>query len=270
MPRPEVPQLSWALPCTRNDAILGAQLSQSPIRWDATLRPEVGGKVLEGFDRNAVRAVLQKVSVHGFKKQRTVSCAECRVSLHFERWVTWEASGNMFGFGKKDGDGKQVRLEHRGRHARASRTDGVSVRAEKKAGPVNLTVNSSRGFRASGRIADGARAAFQNGRFQLVGRWRAGPLGFNLSKTGMTASVKNKAGAFNFLKPRHSSFKLAGVQVRGKKAAQLQLVYLALAAAALTLLVGLRLLIFAFWLAFLLAMFVRDFAVGFLGGSRKA
>ncbi len=86
----------------------------------------------------------------------------------------------------------------------------------------------------------------------------------------MTASVKNRAGAFNFLKPRHSSFKLAGVQVRGKKAAQLQLICMALSAAALALLVGVRLLIFVFWLAFLLAIFIRDFAVGFLGGSRKA
>jgi hypothetical protein len=127
----------------------------------------------------------------------------------------------MFGLGKKDGDGKQVRIEHRGTFTRASRTGGLAVRAEKKTGPVNLTANSSQGLRASTRIANGTRVALQNGRFQLIGRWRAGPLGFNLSKTGASASVKNRAGTFNFLKPKHSSFKLAGVQMRGRKAAQL-------------------------------------------------
>ena len=107
----------------------------------------------------------------------------------------------MIGLGKQDKDGKQVRIEHRGKYTRASRTGGVAVRAEKKIGSVNLTANSSKGVRASTRIANGTRVALQNGRFQLIGRWRAGPLGFNLSKTGVSASVKNKVGTFNFLKP---------------------------------------------------------------------
>lgn len=38
----------------------------------------------------------------------------------------------MFGLGKKDEDGKQVRIEHRGKYTRASRTGGVAVRGEKK------------------------------------------------------------------------------------------------------------------------------------------
>ena len=131
----------------------------------------------------------------------------------------------MIGLGKKDEDGKQVRIEHRGKYTRASRTGGVAVRAEEKVGPVNLTANSSKGLRASTRVANGTRVALQNGRFQLIGRWRAGPHGFNLSKTGVSASVKNKAGTLNFLKPQYSSFKFAGVQLRGKKAAQLQVIY---------------------------------------------
>jgi hypothetical protein len=46
----------------------------------------------------------------------------------------------------------------------------VSVRGEQKAGPINLTANSSKGLRASTRIANGTRDALQNGRFQLIGR----------------------------------------------------------------------------------------------------
>jgi len=136
----------------------------------------------------------------------------------------------MFGFGKKDEDDKQVRIEHRGKYTRVSRTGGLSVRGEKKVGPVNLTANSSKGLRASTRIANGTRVALKSGRLQLIGRWRAGPLGFNLSKTGASASVKNKPGTFNFLKPQYSSFKFAGVQLRGKKAAQLQLAYMTIMA----------------------------------------
>ncbi len=98
----------------------------------------------------------------------------------------------MIGLGKKDEDGKQVRIEHLGKYTRASRTDGIAVRAEKKLGPVNLTANSSNGLRASTRVSNGAQVALQNGRFQLFGRWKAGPLGFNLSKTGVSASVKRR------------------------------------------------------------------------------
>jgi hypothetical protein len=174
----------------------------------------------------------------------------------------------MFGLGKKDEDGKQVRIEHRGRYTRASRTGGVAVRAEQKVGPVNLTANSSKGVRASTRIANGTRVALQNGRFQLIGRWRAGPLGFNLSKTGVSASVKNKAGTFNFLKPQYSSFKFAGVQLRGKKAAQLQLIYMLIMAAAVLAVFGARLLVVALWLVALPFLFLWDLLVGFFKGAR--
>ena len=174
----------------------------------------------------------------------------------------------MFGLGKKDKDGKQVRVEHRGKHTRASRTGGVSVRAEQKVGPANLTANSSKGVRASTRIANGTRVALQNGRFQLIGRWRAGPMGFNLSKTGASASVKNKAGTFNFLKPQYSSFKFAGVQLRGKKAAQLQIAYMAITALVFVVIFGVRLAVFVLWLLALPVIFIWDFAVGFMRGLR--
>ena len=176
----------------------------------------------------------------------------------------------MIGLGKKDEDGKQVRIEHRGKYTRASRTGGVAVRAEEKVGPVNLTANSSKGLRASTRVANGTRMALQNGRFQLIGRWRAGPLGFNLSKTGVSASVKNKAGTFNFLKPQYSSFKFAGVQLRGKKAAQLQVIYMLFIAAVVLLALVARAGIYLLWLLALPILFVWDLLVGFVQGVRDA
>jgi hypothetical protein len=174
----------------------------------------------------------------------------------------------VIGLGKKDDDGKQVRIEHRGKYTRASRTGGVAVRAEEKVGPVNLTANSSKGLRASSRVANGTRMALQNGRFQLIGRWRAGPLGFNLSKTGVSASVKNKAGTFNFLKPQYSSFKFAGVQLRGKKAAQLQVIYMLFIAAVVLLALMARAGIYLLWFLALPILFVWDLLVGFVQGVR--
>ena len=176
----------------------------------------------------------------------------------------------MIGLGKKDEDGKQVRIEHRGKYTRASRTGGVAVRAEEKVGPVNLTANSSKGLRASSRVANGTRMALQNGRFQLIGRWRAGPLGFNLSKTGVSASVKNRAGTFNFLKPQYSAFKFAGVQLRGKKAAQLQVIYMLITAAVVLLAFMARAAIYLLWLLALPILFVWDLLVGFVQGMRDA
>ena len=48
----------------------------------------------------------------------------------------------MFGLGKKDEDGKQVRIEHRGKYARASRSGGVSVRGE-QTGLSATTLNAA-------------------------------------------------------------------------------------------------------------------------------
>lgn len=176
----------------------------------------------------------------------------------------------MIGLGKKDEDGKQVRIEHRGKYTRASRTGGVAVRGEKKVGPVNLTANSSKGLRASTRIANGTRVALQNGRFQLIGRWRSGPLGFNLSKTGVSASVKNKAGTFNFLKPQYSSFKLAGIQLRGRKAAELQMIYMLIMAVVFAAVFGVKIFVFLAWLLSLPVLLIWDLIVGFVQGVRSS
>ena len=172
----------------------------------------------------------------------------------------------LFELGKKDKDGRQVRIEHRDTYTRASRTGSISVRAEKKVGPVNATINSSKGLRLSSRVANGTRVALQNGKFRLIGRWNAGPIGFNLSKSGVSASVKNKAGTFNFIKPQYSSFKIAGVQIRGQKAAQLQLIYMGIMGTLFVMIFAFKLIVFVAWVLWLPIAFVIDFFVGFLDG----
>lgn len=133
----------------------------------------------------------------------------------------------MFNVGKKDEQGRQRRIEHRGRFLRASRTGGVALRAQTKAAGVNLTANTSQGVRVSTSVGKRTQVALQNGRFILRGRYGAGPLRFNLSKSGVSLSAKNQFGSFNLTNPNRSSAKVAGIQLRGSKAANLQLVYLA-------------------------------------------
>ena len=128
--------------------------------------------------------------------------------------------------GKKDEHGRQRRIEHRGRYLRASRTGGVALRAQARAAGVNLTANTSRGFRVSSTPLKNTQLAMQNGRFVLRGRYGRGPHKLNLSKSGVTASTRNSLGTFNWVRPNRSSAKFAGVQVRGKKAAQLQMAYM--------------------------------------------
>jgi hypothetical protein len=180
----------------------------------------------------------------------------------------------MLGLGRRDQDGRQVRVEHRGRNVRVSRTGGASVRAEGRVGPVNATVNSTHGLRLSARLARGLRIATQNGNLRLQGRWNAGPFGINLSKSGLSTSVSSGRGRINLVKPRYSSFKAAGVQVRGEKALVLNLVFLAfklawwMVKAVAWLVVALvGLVLRCLGLLALLPMFVVDFVRGFARGA---
>ncbi|MCP2671473.1 hypothetical protein NHF40_11105 [Maricaulaceae bacterium EIL42A08] len=175
----------------------------------------------------------------------------------------------MFGLGKKDKDGRQVRIEHRSKHVRASRTGGVAARVEKKIGPVNATANTSKGIRLSTRVARGTHVALQSGRFRLIGRWKAGPMGFNLSKSGASASLRTQTGTLNFIKPQYSSFKVAGVQVRGRKAAYAQIIVMLLMVAGWLAVLTFRLAVFLSWIIYLVASFVFDFIKGFIKGSRS-
>jgi DNA uptake protein ComE-like DNA-binding protein len=142
---------------------------------------------------------------------------------------------SFFNLGKKDIDGRQVRIEHRGRYLRASRTGGVALRAHAKAAGVNFTGNTSQGIRVSTTPVKDTQVALQNGRFILRGRYGRGPTKLNLSKSGLTVSTRNKLGTFNWIKPNRSSARIAGVQVRGRNAVILQSIYFGLAAIGLLL-----------------------------------
>lgn len=124
--------------------------------------------------------------------------------------------GNL---GRKDRDGRQVRIEHRGRNLRLSRTGGVALRQEVRAGRIGLTANTLHGLRLSTALGPGTQVAMQGGRFVLRGRYGSGPVKFNLSKTGVSASLASDVGRLNLTHPARSSAKLFGVQVRGQKAA---------------------------------------------------
>lgn len=153
---------------------------------------------------------------------------------------------------EKGSDGRLKRIEYRGRHLRASRTGGVALRTQARAGGLNFTANTNRGVRVSTRIAKGTQAAFQNGRFVLRGRYGKGPNKVNLSKSGLSVSTKTEIGAVNWFKPRYSSAKIGGVQVRGKNAIYLHLIVglLQLATYALIFLAQLSILILqsVYWL----------------------
>ncbi|WP_435106586.1 hypothetical protein [Arhodomonas sp. AD133] len=129
---------------------------------------------------------------------------------------------SLFKLGDKDRDGRQKRIEHTGKYLRAGRTGGVSLRAHTRISSVNVTGNTSHGLRVSTRLARNTQVAMQNGRFILRGRYGSDAAKVNLSKSGVSVSSKTPVGAFNWIKPGRSSFKLAGIQLRGHKAAYLR------------------------------------------------
>lgn len=158
--------------------------------------------------------------------------------------------------GNKDEYGKQRRIEHRGKYLRASRTAGVVLRAQAKAMGASLTANTKHGFRVSTTPLKNTQLALQNGRFVLKGRYGRGPFNLNLSKSGLTASNRNRLGSFNWIKSNRSSAKLFGVQLRGRKAANLQMVYMGFVAAAGLIGLLLKLVIGVYWLLAWLLDFV--------------
>lgn len=130
----------------------------------------------------------------------------------------------FLGIGKKDRDGRQVRIEHRGKHLRASRTGGVALREQIRAGGLSLTANTQRGARVSMTPARNTQVAFQNSRFVLRGRYGKGPAKLNLSKSGISLSARMGLGTINITNPGRSSAKIGGVQMRGQKAAAINAV----------------------------------------------
>lgn len=134
----------------------------------------------------------------------------------------------LLGIGEKDRYGRQKRIAHEGKFLRASRTGGISLRAQTRAAGLNLTANTRHGLRVSHRLGRKTQLAFQNGRLVFRGRYGSGPTRLNVSKTGMTVSTRNPFGTINWIKPNRSSAKLFGVQVRGQKALFIQMVMLAI------------------------------------------
>jgi hypothetical protein len=118
------------------------------------------------------------------------------------------------------------KIEYRGETVRVSRTGGVSATKTFKGVGVGATINTKHGLRLHKRLFKGARMGFQNGNFQFIGRYKSGPFNFNISKNGVSTSLKNKRGSYNILKPNYSSFKLGGIQVRGKNATTFQMIYI--------------------------------------------
>lgn len=94
---------------------------------------------------------------------------------------------------------------------RASRTGGASISTSPLRG---VTLNSQHGARVSKTYA-GLTLGFQNSRSVFRGRWSAGGMNINLSKSGFSLSAKNPFGTVNLTNPKRSSGRIMGVQVRG-------------------------------------------------------
>ncbi len=161
-----------------------------------------------------------------------------------------------FGIRETDAEGRRKRIEHRGRYLRASRTGGVALRAQTRVLGVNATANTGQGMRLSAGLTQGTQVALQNGRFVLRGRYGPDAAKLNLSKSGISVSTKTPVGAVNWFLPGKSSFKAAGIQVRGRKAAYLHLLYLPVVLIQLLAVVLRGLLIVLGWLV-----------GGFMGGA---
>lgn len=169
----------------------------------------------------------------------------------------------------KDKDNPSKRIEYRGKNVRVSRTGGVSATKTFKGDGVGATMNTKHGLRLHKRLFKGARMGFQNSNFQFIGRYNSGPFNFNVSKNGFSTSLKNKRGSYNILKPNYSSFKLGGVQVRGKNAAMFQMIYMVI----ILLVNFIKFFWYAsisiLWFGFLSMKWIVDFIIGFFKGFRK-
>jgi len=168
----------------------------------------------------------------------------------------------------KNKDNPSKRIEYRGKNVRVSRTGGVSATKTFKGDGVGATINTKHGLRLHKRLFKGARMGFQNGNFQFIGRYNSGPFNFNISKNGVSTSLKNKRGSYNLLKPNYSSFKLGGVQVRGKNAATFQLIYMLVILCVNLFKLFWHIFTSILWFLFLTLKWIVDFTIGFLKGLK--
>jgi len=163
----------------------------------------------------------------------------------------------------------QKRIEYKGENVRVSRTGGISATKTFKGDGVGATINTKHGVRLHKRLFKGARMGFQNGNFQFIGRYNSGPFNFNISKNGVSTSLKNKRGSYNILKPNYSSFKLGGVQVRGKNAATFQMIYMLVILLVNFIKVFWYTSISILWFGFLTLKWIVDFTIGFFKGFNE-
>lgn len=169
----------------------------------------------------------------------------------------------------KNKDKPSKRIEYRGENVRVSRTGGVSATKTFNGDGVGATINTKHGLRLHKRLFKGARMGFQNGNFQFIGRYKSGPFNFNVSKNGVSTSLKNKRGSFNILKPNYSSFKLGGVQVRGKNAATFQMIYMVIILFVNFTKLSWHIFISILWFLFLTLKWIVDFTIGFFKGYKN-
>ena len=169
----------------------------------------------------------------------------------------------------KDKNNPSKRIEYRGENVRVSRTGGVSATKTFKSDGVGATINTKHGLRLHKRLFKGARMGFQNGNFKFIGRYNSGPFNFNVSKNGFSTSLKNKRGSYNIFKPNYSSFKLGGVQVRGKNAATFQVIYMVIILLVNFIKVFWYAAISILWFGFLTLKWIVDFTIGFFKGFRE-
>jgi hypothetical protein len=160
------------------------------------------------------------------------------------------------------------RIEYRGKNLRVSRTGGVSAKKTISKDGYGATINTNHGVRLHKRLFKGARVGLQNGNFQFIGRYKSGPFNFNVSKSGVSTSIKNKRGSYNLFKPNYSSFKMAGVQLRGKNAAILQLVFMLFQLTINLVKLLWYITVNVFWFIFLIIKWFVDFFKGFYKGFK--
>ena len=162
----------------------------------------------------------------------------------------------------------QKRIEYRGKNVRVSRTGGLSATKTFKGDGYGATINTNHGVRLHKRLFRGTRMGFQNGNFQFIGRYNSGPFNFNISKTGVSTSLKNKRGSYNLLKPNYSSFRLGGIQIRGKNAATFQLIYMLIILCVNFVKIFWHIFTSILWFGFLILKWFIDFLIGFFKGFK--
>lgn len=161
------------------------------------------------------------------------------------------------------------RIEYKGKNIRVSRTGGVSATKTFKGDSVDVTLNTKHGIRLHKRLFKGTRMGFQNGNFQFIGRYKSGPFNFNVSKKGFSSSIQNKRGSYNFLKPNYSSFKMAGIQIRGKNAATFQIIYMMIVLFVNLVKLFWHISVTFLWFTYLSIKWFIDFTIGFVKGFRE-